>query len=497
MRVMLRSFSFSCSSNGTATIKNVSAFADDNFRICRNMCLDDLHLFTYRGESLNKRGIYTRRSENRRNSSSTIDSSMLCNSVESMDNCIGVASACFLQTNMMFFIEESSSLSVARSIPSTFRFADEGLESPTSEQQMDWLPQSSIRVPKDEKLCPTDEFGKSECTNMEETMQDDRGKTDFSSDFMYDVESKIKCEGSLIFMNDGEARGKQPGPCLSDNCVDLGVWRRLVSFEIQFGLERLQSLRLGYGSNWNCCTGKPGLNSDKFSKYLVPDINVAKVLDSAKRSLVKLLSLQDDLVSSVDIALNLGLSSTCTATDNSTLHLWDIEFGKCLNKMKVDDYAIVGSHIGNSPGFLLNGIMFRRERASMFLWDPRDFFKPLNFTVGNMSTLHSVQLIDNQICVSDCFDDRLFDLRMLGSSPVEVISPAKPSSSFMKAGSSMPIENSNCLESLFLFSLRDQENEDDNEFYESAEYGVGDSERRSRSCLVEQIAGALRMIGIH
>jgi len=105
-------------------------------------------------------------------------------------------------------------------------------------------------------------------------------------------------------------------------------------------------------------------------------------------------------------------------------------------------------------------------------------------------------LIDNQICVSVCFDDRLFDLRMLGSSPVEVISPAKLSS-FMKAGSSMPIENSNCLEDLFLFSLGDHENEDDNEFYESVEYGVGDSERRYRSCLVEKIAGALRMIGIH
>lgn len=56
MRVMLRSFSFSYYSNGTATLKNVSAFADDNFRICRNMCLDDSYLFTYRRESLNKRG---------------------------------------------------------------------------------------------------------------------------------------------------------------------------------------------------------------------------------------------------------------------------------------------------------------------------------------------------------------------------------------------------------------------------------------------------------
>lgn len=422
---------------------------------------------------------------------------MLCNSIESMDNYIGAGSACFLQTNMMFFIEKSSSLSVARSIPSTFRFSDNGLESPTSQQQMDWLPQSLIRVNKDEKLCPTDELGKNECTGIEETMQDGRGKTDFSSEFMYDVGCKVKCEGSLIVMNDGEPRGKRPAPCLLDNCVDLGMWRRLASFEIQFGLDRMQSLRLGYGSNWNCCAGKPGLNSDKFSKYLVADINVAKVLDSAKRSLVKLLSLQDDLVSSVDIALNLGLSSTCTATDKSTVHLWDIESGKCLNKIMVDDYAIVGSHIGNIPGFLLNGIMFRREKASLFLWDPRDFFKPLNFPVGNMFKFHSIQLIDNQICVSDCFNDRLFDLRMMGSSPVEVISPAKLSSSFMKEGISVTIENTNCLEDLIYFSHDDEENEDDNEFYESAEYGVVDSERSSRSCLVEQIAGALRLIGIH
>jgi hypothetical protein len=387
-----------------------------------------------------------------------------------MDNCIEAGSACFLQTKMMFFIEKSSSLSVAKSVLSPLRFAEKELESPTSEQKMDWLPQTLIRLPKHEKLCPTDEFGKNECRSIEETMHEGRGKTIFSSDLIYDVECGEKREGNLFFMNDGEAREKQPVSCLLDNCVDLGVWRRLVSFEIQFGWDRLQCLRLGYGSNWNRCTGNSGLNSGKFSKYLVLDINVANVLGSAKRSLVKLLSLQDDVVSSADIALNVGLSSICTATDiNNTVRLWDIEFG----------------------------IMTRREKASLFVWDPRDFFKPLNFSVGNMFTFHSVQFIDNQVCVSDCFNDRLFDLRMIGSSPVEVVSPAKLTSSYMKKESSMTIERTNCLEDMIFFSHDDEENEDDNEFYESKEYGVVDSEKSSRSCLLEQFVGALRLIGVH
>jgi WD40 repeat protein len=158
------------------------------------------------------------------------------------------------------------------------------------------------------------------------------------------------------------------------------------------------------------------LNFDKFSKYLVRDINVAKVLDSPERSIVKLFSLHEDCVSSIDMVWNMGLSSTSTV--DNTVRLWDIEVGKCLNKTMINDYAIVGSHIENSPGFLLNSIMIREVKASLFVWDCRDFLNPLNFCVGNLSTFHSVQFNDNKFCVSDCFNERLFDLRMIaGSSP--------------------------------------------------------------------------------
>lgn len=79
----------------------------------------------------------------------------------------------------------------------------------------------------------------------------------------------------------------------------------------------------------------------------------------------------------------------------------------------VDDYAIVGSHIGNSPGFLFNGIMIRRENAFIVPVGSWDLFKPINFYVGNMFTFHSVQFIDNQVCASDCFNDRPVGVQFL------------------------------------------------------------------------------------
>lgn len=436
VRVMLQS---SSASNHTAARKNNTAFADDNLSLCRNMCMDDFHVFTYSGEGLTERGI-TRRSKNRSKSSSTIDSLTLCDSVEGLDNCIEASSACFMQTKMMFIVEKSS-LSVAKSVPSPLRFRKKESKSPTY-QQLDCLPRSLIRLPKHKKLCPADEVGGNNCRSIEEPMQDCRGKITFSSDFLYGVEYKEKCKGSLFVMNDGEGEGRQLGQCLLGNCVDLGLWRRLVSFEIQFGWDRLQSLRLGYGSNRNCCTGSSGLNLDKFSKYLVRDINVVKVLESPKRSVVKLFCLQEDAVSSVDIVWNMGLSTTSTI--DNTVRLWDIEVGKCLSKMMVNDYAIVGSHIEKSPGFLLSGITIKQENASLFVWDPRDFLKPLNFSVGNMLTFHSVLFNDNKVCVSDCFNERLFDLRMIAdSSPIEVCH-AKLSSSML------PVENTSLEDSIFI-----------------------------------------------
>lgn len=418
--IMLQFFSSSASNHTAARKNNTAAFADDNLNLslCRTMCMDDFHVFTYTGSGVMERGIYTRRSKNRSKSSSIIDSLTLCSSVESMDNSVEVGSECFLQTQMLFTFEKSSSLSVAKSVSSALRFGEKELESQSSYQQLDCLSSSLIRLPNHEKLSPDHEF--------EEPMQDHRGKSTFSSYFLYDEKCKGNYKGSLFIVNDGERRGKQPGPCFLDSCVDIGVWRRLESFEIQFGFDRLQSLRLGYGFNWNCCTGTSGLNLDKFSKYLVRDISVT---NNPKRSLVKLFSLQEKSVSSVDIAWNMGLSSTCPVFDNSTVCLWDIEVGKCLTKMVVDDqYAIVGSHIENSSGSLFSaGIMIREEKASLFVWDPRDFsFQPLNFSVGNLLTIHSVQFNDNKVCVSDCFTEKLFDSRMniAGSSPIEVM-PSK------------------------------------------------------------------------
>lgn len=284
VKVMLPTFSSSFASNHTAAGKNSTAFADDNLSLCRNMCMDDLHLLTYRKESLNERGIYTRRFNKRTNSYSTIDGLMLCSSLDTMENCVETRSACFLQRKMMFMIEESSSLSVAKSVPSALRSGEKELESPTSDQLMDWPPRSLTRLPKHEKLGPTDNFGGNECRSIEEPMQECRDAITLFSDFLYDAECKKKCKGSLLCMNDNKGR-RQLRPCLLDNCVDLGLWRRLVSFEIQFGWDRLHSLRLGYESNWNCCTGRSGLNFDKLSKYLVRDMHVAKVLDRPNRSI--------------------------------------------------------------------------------------------------------------------------------------------------------------------------------------------------------------------
>lgn len=412
VKIMLQSSS-SCNSNHTA-------FVDDNRSLCRSMCVDDFNVFTYRGGGLAERGVYPRRSKNSSKSSSIIDSLTLCDSAEAMDNCVEAPSACFLQTKMMFIIEKSSAMSAAKSVPSPLRFGEKELESLASDQQLDCLAGSLSRFSKHEKLCSADEIGVNKCRSIgQEPMQDCRGKITFASDFLYEVEYEQKCKGVFFVVNDGESGGTLLGPCLSDNCVDLGLWRRLVSFEIQFGWDRLQSLRLGYDWNWNCCTGGSGLNFDKFSKFLVRDINVPKVSDRSKRSVVKLFCLQEDAVSSVDIVWNMGLSATSTI--DSTVRLWDIEMGKCLNKIMLNDYGFVGTHIENSPGFLLSGMMIREENPSLFVWDPRDSLKPLNFSVGNMSTFHSVQFNDNKVCVSDCFNERLFDLRMTaGSSLVEV-----------------------------------------------------------------------------
>lgn len=107
----------------------------------------------------------------------------------------------------------------------------------------------------------------------------------------------------------------------------------------------------------------------------------------------------------------MGLSCTCTI--DNTVRLWDIEVGKPWNELMVDDYAIVGSDIGDSHGFLLNGIMMREEKGSLFVWDRRDFQRPLNFCVGNISTSRSVDLKENKVYVSDRLNERQFDIRMI------------------------------------------------------------------------------------
>lgn len=108
----------------------------------------------------------------------------------------------------------------------------------------------------------------------------------------------------MIRSSDREGGGRQLEPCLLDSSVDLDLWRRVESFEIQFGWDKLQSLRLGYNWNWYSYTGRFGLTLEKYSKYLVRDINFAKVLDIPKRSLVKFLSLHENVVSSIEIAWN-------------------------------------------------------------------------------------------------------------------------------------------------------------------------------------------------
>jgi hypothetical protein len=388
--------------------------------------MDNFQFFTYRRENLNERGIYTRKSKKRRNSSSANDSLSLCNYVEAIDNCIEAASSCLKLTKTMFIIEKSSSIPLAKSVrPSPSTIGAKELKSPTSDQLFDCLPRNLNRIPKHENLCPADEFGGSESRSINEPTQDCRGKITFSSDFIYDVGWKENCKGSLFIMNDGEG-GRQQGPCLLHNHVDLGVWRRVESFEIQFGWDRFQSLRLGYDWNWNCYTGGSGLNLDKFSKYPVRYINAASDLDSPKKSLVKFLSLREDTVTSVDMVWDMGLSSTCTI--DNTVRLWDIEVGKSFNKMMVNGHAIVGSHIGNNSGFLLNGIMIREDKGSLFVWDCRDFLRPLSFCVGNMATLQSVYFKGNKVCISDCFNERQFDLRMIAGSSTSEVCPTKVSS---------------------------------------------------------------------
>lgn len=88
---------------------------------------------------------------------------------------------------------------------------------------------------------------------------------------------------------------------------------------------------------------------------------------------------------SLDIALNVSLSSTCTFTD-----ILSTEIEICNPKQNDGRWLCNSDQSWNSSRFLMNDIMMRNEKASLFVWHPRDFFKPRGLSMGNMSTFSVV-----------------------------------------------------------------------------------------------------------
>lgn len=440
LSVMLQS---SSDSNHSRVSKASSVFVGDDSTNCRNMSMDDLSIWAQR-----KQPVYESKRTKSKSSICPFDSLCYCNSSDfGCSDTSRIGSTCFLETEMVFFTEKSSA--------STSSLSCNG--DPFVEQLYLTRNMSSI-LPRHNQVTGTEELI---AVNIEDSVQRQCGKaspSSFSSNVIGNIENRDKWKRGLLVFDDGNEGENRLRLCSSDSC---GGRKGLVSFENQYGWDKLLSIKLGFA--WNYCKENFGLNADKFSKYLARD-PVMKAWNG----------IPGDSVSSVNISWTMFLSFTYSV--DNIVRLWDLQMAKCLSETMINDGMVVESQFQGNQDSLFSSLGTRDGKALVLVWDPRDYIKPLSFSLGNKPAFHSHQLIDKKVFALYGLNSTLFDLRMPGASPIEV-SPVMPqmktlSSSFSKAETARVIPNS---------SLEDIQFSDGDEACYCDFQGVQDS--RTNSCL--------------
>lgn len=333
---------------------------------------------------------------------------------------------------MVFFTEKSSSSTSSLSCNGNpFR------------EQLCLTENMSSTLPRHNQVFGTEELI---ATNIEDSVQGQSGKASppsFSSNVIGKIENRDKWQRGWLVVDDCNKGENGLRLCSSGSC---GGRKGLVSFENQYGWDKLLSIKLGFA--WNYCKENFGLNADQFSKYFVRD-PVIKVWNG----------IPEDSASSVNISWTMVLSFTYSV--DNIVRLWDLQMAKCLSETIINDGMVVESQIQGNQDSLFSSLGRRDGKTLMFVWDARDFVKPLSFRFGNKTGFHSHQLIDKKVFALDGLNNTLFDLRMPGGSPIAV-SPIMPqmktlSSSFSEAETARIMPNS---------SLEDiQFNDDDDACY--------------------------------
>lgn len=425
VRVMLQS---SSDFNRSIVRKASSVFVGDDSNNCRNVSMDDLDIWAQRKQTM----CDSKRTKSK-SSSCTFDS-LCCRDTSR------IGSTCFLETEMVFFSSSSS--------PSSCN------GNPFGEQQC-LTENISSTLPRHNQVIGTEELI---AANNEDSVQRQCGKTSpssLSSNVIGNIESTDKWKGAWLVFDDGNEGENVGRLCSSDSC---GGGRGLVSFENQYGWDKLLSIKLGFA--WNYYKENFGLNADKFSKYFVRN-PVIKVWNG----------IPEDSVSSINISWTMVLSFTYSV--DNIVRLWDLQMAKCLSETIINDGMVVESQSQDNQDSLFSSLGTRDGKTSVLVWDPRNFFKPLSFRLGKKPRFHSHQLIDKKIFVLDGLNSALFDLRMPGESPIEVspvmLQMKTLSSSFPKAESARALPNS---------SLEDIQFNDDDEACYCDFHGVQDSRKK-------------------
>ncbi|GLJ10721.1 hypothetical protein SUGI_0133880 [Cryptomeria japonica] len=145
-------------------------------------------------------------------------------------------------------------------------------------------------------------------------------------------------------------------------------------------------------------------------------------LESPNRDLLKLLLLPEYIVKCSDVSWSRELLAASTVDSINTVRLWDIPASRCLNYMKFEDPTVIaGARFSNSPHLhLLSGIGISGEKSSLYVWDTRNFMKPLSFSLGKNSNFYIVEFIDKKAYVCDDLSEKMFDLRMAGAPVLEI-----------------------------------------------------------------------------
>ncbi|GLJ10723.1 hypothetical protein SUGI_0133910 [Cryptomeria japonica] len=145
-------------------------------------------------------------------------------------------------------------------------------------------------------------------------------------------------------------------------------------------------------------------------------------LESPERDLLKLLLPPEEIVRCADVSWNRELLAASTVHSINTVRLWDIPATRCLNYMKFDEASVIASaRFSNRPHLhLLSGIGIAEEKSLLYVWDTRNFLKPLSFSLGKNSRFNIAEFSDKKVSVCDDLSERVFDLRMAGSPVLEV-----------------------------------------------------------------------------